>query len=124
MVQSGLDIRGVPLRFTRSDPGKLSAITIGFEVREPPKSEGRQKMQQMGEILINFPAGFRHQVDALSHVEVERKDLESGTGVSPGMYLNLPNWLDYTARDRWDGRRRGTGYGLYGGEGFLGRGCV
>merc|ERR1711988_1753377 len=63
-IQPGLDLRGYDLAWTRSQPGKLSGITIGFEVHESPKSEGNVVKQRIGEILINFPAGFKHEIDA------------------------------------------------------------
>ncbi|CAD7959916.1 unnamed protein product [Amoebophrya sp. A25] len=100
MIQPGLDLRGQGLHWTRAEAGKLSGITLSFEVRESPKSEGNVLKTRMGEILINFPQGFVHNIDALSHVEVSRQALDSATSVTPGMFLAVPNWLDYTEKDR------------------------
>lgn len=99
-IQPGLDLRGEPIEWTRSQPGKLSGVTLGFQVHESPKSDGNVLKQRIGEILINFPTGFKHQVDALSHVEVSREELDTNTPTIPGMFLLSPNWLDYTEKDR------------------------
>ncbi|CAD7936810.1 unnamed protein product [Amoebophrya sp. A120] len=99
-LQPGLDLRGRALDWTRAEAGKLSGITLSFEVRESPKSDGNVIKNRIGEILINFPMGFVHNIDALSHVEVSRQELDSATTVTPGMFLKTPNWLDYTEKDR------------------------
>lgn len=116
-IQSGLNLLGVPLHWSRADVGKPSKITIGFEVKESSSSQGDWLRSQIGEILINFPDKFIHMIDSLAHVELSRtgkksktfyffkKSHHTMTGIdgeteaTPGMSV-ATNWLDYTQKDR------------------------
>ena len=85
--------------WTRSGIGQVSVITVGFRVSESTSSYGDELRRQIGEILVNFPEGFIHQIDSLAYVQVSRVDDGSGTSVSPGMNLQ-EKWLDFTQKDR------------------------
>lgn len=97
-IQSGLIMTAIPLSWSRSLAGRLSAIKLGFVVDESKSSIGTDLREKIGEILINFPAGFRHGISTPEHVktrflstdiDAEEEDLEKPD-----------NWLDMSQKDR------------------------
>jgi len=89
-IQKGLRIRAFPLKWTSSQVGQESAITIGFNILEELPDRAIYPELQIGEILINFPVGFVHAVEREAFVEVVNKQLP----------LLNNGWLDYTQMDR------------------------
>ena len=95
-----MDLRGGNLVWTRSDPSKLSDITMSFHVRESLTSIGDAQKRAIGEILINFPSGFVHNVYQVLDVTVQRKTTD-GRIFTPGTILgkrsttlSLEYWIE------------------------------
>ena len=99
VIRSGLNFEGIALYWSRADMGKLSAITVGFKVKDSFSSYGDDIKRQIGEILVNFPEGFYHGIDSLAHMDVSRIDDSTNQAITPGMHLS-DKWLDFTQKDR------------------------
>lgn len=97
-LRSGLVMKPQDLIWNRSNVGAMSAVTLGFDVKESTSSHGEELRREIGEILINFPESFIHNIDRLSWVTVSRTD-ETGSTIHPGMMLT-EKWLDFTQKDR------------------------
>jgi len=89
-IQKGLRIRAFPLKWTSSQIGQETAMSIGFNILEELPDRAIHPELQIGEILINFPVGFVHAVEREAFVEVVNKQLP----------LLKDGWLDYTQMDR------------------------
>eukprot|EP00397_Hematodinium_sp_SG-2012_P005018 GEMP01005035.1.p1 GENE.GEMP01005035.1~~GEMP01005035.1.p1 ORF type:complete len:731 (+),score=154.13 GEMP01005035.1:195-2387(+) len=96
-IQPGLIMSASPLRWSRSEVGHLSAVTLGFNVKESKSSQGTEVRRKIGEILINFPAGFIHGVSQPGHVftTIQKGDLADGVPLS-----KPKEWLDSSQKDR------------------------
>ena len=76
---------------------------ISFYVKKSTTSIGDASKKRIGEILLNFPEGFNHQVLVPADVDCVRRTPEGDE--SPGMPLVMgdddnPLWLDSTQSDR------------------------
>jgi len=87
-IRTDLGVVGTPLKWTSSEAGQASTITIGFTVKETVS------VGLLGAILITFPENFGHAIEKASSVVSKRDQLPLKKGDSDS------DWLDFRMVDR------------------------
>jgi len=89
-VLEKLRIRESNLQYTSTKPERESTITLGFEVLESLPDTIVAPDQQINEVLITLPNGFRHLVEKTTDFQLMNEDMP----LRPG------DFLDYYQKDR------------------------
>merc|ERR1719247_853881 len=87
-IRNDLTIVASPLKWTSSEAGQASTVTVGFTVNEAIKTG------LLGAILITFPENFGHAIEKASSVVSNRDQLPLKEGNNDG------DWLDFRMVDR------------------------
>jgi len=89
-VLEKLLIRESSLQYTSTKPERESTVTIGFEVLESLPDTIVAPDQQINEVLITLPFGFRHLVEKSTDFQMMNEDMP----LRPG------DFLDFYQKDR------------------------